>query len=126
MRQLAQRFLAVIVGGSTLIGCRSTNGRPEVGCTAQVTGTYDFVVLARRSDGTLWVPPNTTHFTRIDGPSGPLLATDSAASGSSAYDDAIGCAVSAGNVGERRLWATRQPCWSRQRGQRVPRRRSAA
>jgi Regulator of chromosome condensation (RCC1) repeat len=84
-----------------LLGCSDNVpelGAIDSGCVAQVTGTYDSVLLARLDDSTLWVAPSGAQFARIDGPDGALLASDGAASGSSAYGAAVGCAVVSGGV----------------------------
>jgi hypothetical protein len=68
-------------------------------CLAQATAVYDTVPLVRRADGTVWVAADRARFTEILGPAGHLHATDIAASGSTAYGTAIGCAiVEAGGV----------------------------
>lgn len=94
-----RRFLP-LTWALTALSCSSSAGQGPAadGCIAQATGTYDSVVLVQRTDGTLWVAANTQQFSRIDDPSGPLHATDSAASGSSAYSSAIGCAIVASHV----------------------------
>lgn len=82
-----------------LAGCGASDATPNAGCVAQVSATYDFVVLARTVSGELWAAPSSTaSFARIMGTDGALLASDMAASGSSAYGNAIGCAVVDGNV----------------------------
>jgi hypothetical protein len=92
--------LAYFVGLAALASACSSNtdGRGASGCIAQATATYDFVVLVRRVDDTLWVASGDQAFARIDGADGALQATDIAASGSSAYGDAIGCGVVSGGV----------------------------
>jgi Regulator of chromosome condensation (RCC1) repeat len=85
----------------TLLGCNDhvpELGAVDSGCVAQVTGTDDSVLLARRKDATLWVAQSSGQFARIDGPDGALLGSDSAASGSSASGAAVGCALASGNV----------------------------
>ena len=69
---------------------------PSNGCIARVAATYDFVVLVRRTDGTLWASATGADYAPIADANGPLIATDIAASGSSAYGDAIGCALLSG------------------------------
>jgi hypothetical protein len=67
-------------------------------CLAQVTAVYDTTPLVRRVDGSVWVAPDRATFTEILGPSGRLHATDIAASGSTAYGTAVGCAIVDGGV----------------------------
>ena len=67
-------------------------------CLAQATAVYDTTPLVRRVDGTVWVAADRAHFTEVLGPSGHLHATDIAASGSTAYGSAIGCAIVDGGV----------------------------
>ena len=67
-------------------------------CLAQVTAVYDTVPLVRRVDGTVWVAADRAHFTEVLGPAGHFHATDLAASGSTAYGTAIGCAIVDGGV----------------------------
>ena len=62
-------------------------------CLAQVTAVYDSVPLARLVDGTVWVSADRTSFAEIMGPTGHLRASDVAASGSTAYGSATGCAI---------------------------------
>jgi hypothetical protein len=64
----------------------------------QVVATYDFVRLVRRNDSTVWKAVGNEAFTRMQGQAGDLLADDIAASGSSAYSNAIGCAIDRGAV----------------------------
>jgi len=59
----------------------------------QATAVYDTVPLVRRADGTVWVAADRARFTEVLGASGPLRANDIAASGSTAYGSAIGCAI---------------------------------
>ena len=67
-------------------------------CMQRVTGTSDAVILVQRTDGTLWASAPSADYSRVAGPNGPLLASDSAASGSSAEGSAVGCALSEGAV----------------------------
>jgi hypothetical protein len=67
-------------------------------CLAQVMAVYDTTPLARRVDGAVWVAVDRAHFTEILGPRGRFHATDLAASGSTAYGTAIGCAIEDGAV----------------------------
>jgi hypothetical protein len=67
-------------------------------CLAQVTAVYDTTPLVRRVDGTVWVAADRARFTEILGPTGHLRATDIAASGSTAYGTATGCAIVDGGV----------------------------
>jgi hypothetical protein len=67
-------------------------------CLAQVTAVYDTTPLVRRVDGSVWVALDRARFTEILGPSGRLRATDIAASGSTAYGTAVGCAIVDGGV----------------------------
>lgn len=67
-------------------------------CLAQVTAVYDTVPLVRRVDGTVWVAADRARFTELVGPAGHFHATDIAASGSTAYGTAIGCAIVDGGV----------------------------
>jgi hypothetical protein len=95
------RALVGFWGALSAFGC--SDSAPELGplsvsCIAQVTGSYDSVLLARLDDSSLWVATSTSQFAVVDGVNGdPLLGSDSAASGSSAYGAAIGCAI-AGSV----------------------------
>ena len=92
---IAGRDLLGLLGALALLGC--TSDRPDLPpnpvCMKQVSGTYDSVVLARFFDDTLWVAPNSATYTRIDNANAPIVATDCAASGSSAYGAAVGCAI---------------------------------
>jgi hypothetical protein len=67
-------------------------------CLAQVTAVYDTTPLARRVDGSVWVAADRVRFTEILGPAGRLHATDIAASGSTAYGSAVGCALVEGGA----------------------------
>jgi Regulator of chromosome condensation (RCC1) repeat len=97
------RVLVTFFVAPCVLGC--SDNAPELGplstsCVAQVTGTYESVLLARLDDSTLWVATSTSQFAPVPGSNGQqLLGSDSAASGSSAYGAAIGCAIAvAGNV----------------------------
>ena len=78
------------------MGTEPDTGGPV--CLAQATAVYDTTPLVRRVDGTVWVAADRAHFTEVLGPSGHLRATDIAASGSTAYGTAIGCAIVDGGV----------------------------
>ena len=82
--------------------CSSSDGGASAssahGCIAQASATYDFVVLVRRTDDSLWVATGDQSYASIHGVDGALQATDIAASGSSAYGNAIGCGVVSGGV----------------------------
>ncbi len=104
MEPVRQAMAAYFVAFA-LLGCSSARESatkpsagppPSSGCIAQVAATYDFVVLVRRTDGTLWASATGADFTPIADAGGPLIASDIAASGSSAYGDAIGCALLGG------------------------------
>ena len=89
---------ALLVGCAAFVGLGCTPEVPELGsidtgCIAQVTSSDGDAVLARRSDGTLWRSSGDAGFARVDGADGPLLASDSAASGPNALGLAVGCAV---------------------------------
>jgi Regulator of chromosome condensation (RCC1) repeat len=71
---------------------------PAGGCLAQVAATYDFVRLVLRTDGSVWKAAAEPVFSRVPGASGELTAAAIAAAGSSAYSDAIGCAIVDGGV----------------------------
>ena len=73
-------------------------GAIDSGCVARVSASADGTLLVQRLDQTLWAEPNGAPFAQVVGPDGPLLATDSAASGASASGGAIGCAVVFGNA----------------------------
>ncbi|MES1173444.1 MAG: hypothetical protein ABUL62_03870 [Myxococcales bacterium] len=99
MNSRARALLAI--GGVVLsLGCNDR--APELGplsttCIAQVTGTYDSVLLAQLDDSTLWIATSTSQFAAVADSNGePLRGTDSAASGSSAYGAAVGCAIADG------------------------------
>lgn len=88
-------------GAFVLLGCvpeKPELGAIDSGCVARVTASDDGSLLVQRIDQTLWAAPSGASFAQIAGPDGPLLATDSAASGSSANSGAIGCAVVDGNA----------------------------
>ena len=68
------------------------------GCLAQVAATYDFVRLVQRTDGSVWRAAMDPEFVRVEAASGAFRASAIAASGSSAYSDAIGCAIVDGGV----------------------------
>jgi hypothetical protein len=86
-------------GGAPVCGSASlTCAGAACTCLAQVTAVYDTTPLVRRVDGSVWVAADRAHFTEIVGPSGRLQATDIAASGSTAYGTAVGCAIVDGNV----------------------------
>ena len=72
---------------------RSSGGAAAGACIAQATAVYDSVPLVRRVDGTVWVAADRKAFTEIVGPAGHLHASDIAASGSTAYGSATGCAI---------------------------------
>ncbi|HTM46768.1 MAG TPA: hypothetical protein VL137_17555, partial [Polyangiaceae bacterium] len=76
----------------------STDAGPRPKCLVQAVATYDFVRLVRRIDSTVWKAVGNEPFTRVQGQAGDLLADDIAASGSSAYSNAIGCAIDRGAV----------------------------
>jgi hypothetical protein len=81
-------------GGAPTCGASSlTCAGAACTCLAQVTAVYDTTPVVRRVDGTVWVGADRAHFTEIVGPSGPLRALDVAASGSTAYGTAVGCAI---------------------------------
>jgi hypothetical protein len=94
------RFLGAALGlaATACRGAEQAAPTADGGCFAQVAATYDFVRLVRRADGTLWKAAMEPAFVRVEAASGPLLASDIAASGSSAYSDAIGCAIVDGGV----------------------------
>jgi len=84
-------------------GCGSSGGSAAAttqagghGCLAQAVATYDFVRLVRRSDGTLWKAAQGPSFERIG--AADFRGDEIAASGSSAYSNAIGCARVKGGV----------------------------
>ena len=95
------RTWAWCCGALAVLGCvpeKPDLGAIDSGCVARVTASNDGVLLVQRTDRTLWVEANGAPFTQIAGPDGALLASDSAASGSSASGGALGCAVVSGNV----------------------------
>ena len=74
-------------------GQKTDDSRPAGGCLEQANATYDSVVLVLRNDSTLWSSAADAPYQRVESANGALLGTSIAASGSSAYGDAIGCAV---------------------------------
>ncbi|HXK17391.1 MAG TPA: hypothetical protein VNG33_06305 [Polyangiaceae bacterium] len=74
-------------------------GAPKIhGCLAQVAATYDFVRLVQRTDGSVWRAAMEPAFVRVEAAAGGFRASAIAASGSSAYSNAIGCAIVDGGV----------------------------
>jgi hypothetical protein len=67
-------------------------------CLGQATAVYDTTPMVRRVDGSVWVAADRAHFTEVLGPAGRLHATDIAASGSTAYGSAVGCAIVEGGA----------------------------
>ena len=93
-------LLATLVVPCAACGRDAASPAADAGaCLAQATAVYDSVPLARLVDGTVWVSADRMTFTEILGPTGHLHASDVAASGSTAYGSATGCAiVDGGNV----------------------------
>lgn len=85
-------------GGSPTCGANLTCAGAACTCVAQATAVYDTTPLVRRVDGAVWVAADRARFTEIVGPKGRFHATDIAASGSTAYGTAIGCAIEDGAV----------------------------
>ncbi|MET0793132.1 MAG: hypothetical protein ABW061_16550 [Polyangiaceae bacterium] len=93
--------MAGFCGALLSLGCADhvpELGGIDSGCIAQLTGASGDVLLAQRTDSTLWVAQSGGQFSRVDGPDGPLSADESAASGSSAQGTARGCAVVSGSA----------------------------
>jgi alpha-tubulin suppressor-like RCC1 family protein len=65
---------------------------------AQVAAVYDAVPLVRLVDGTVWTAPAGSAFAHVAGPWTEGGASGVAASGSSDYGTAIGCAIAEGDV----------------------------
>lgn len=93
----AASLLIFAAGALASLGCGSSGDAPSAtasngdeGCLAQAVATYDFVRLVRRRDGTLWKAAQESSFERVG--SKDFRADEIAASGSSAYSNAIGCA----------------------------------
>jgi hypothetical protein len=87
-------FGAAACGG----GAKTGEPAPAGGCLTQVAATYDFVRLVLRADGSIWKAATEPAFVRVLAASGEFKASAIAASGSSAYSDAIGCAIVDGGV----------------------------
>jgi hypothetical protein len=86
-------------GGAPTCGANLACAGAACTCFAQATAVYDTTPLVRRVDGSVWVAADRAHFTEILGPQGRRFhATDIAASGSTAYGTAIGCALEDGAV----------------------------
>ena len=89
---MLKRSLSVFALG--LVGCGGAeHAQPRACGLAQAVATYDFVRAVRRADGSVWKATASAPFTRQPGPSGAFAVSDLAASGSSAYSDAIGCGI---------------------------------
>lgn len=89
----------IVAASCVLLACGGSDASSEAsaqGCLAQAVATYDYVRLVRRKDGTLWKAAQGPRFERV-GPA-TFRATEIAASGSSAYSNAIGCAIVDGAV----------------------------
>ena len=96
---LAVGLSAAACGGGGDAGKPSDNrGQVGHGCLAQVAATYDFVRLVLRADGSVWRAAMEPEFSPVEAASGAFRASAIAASGSSAYSDAIGCALVDGGV----------------------------
>jgi hypothetical protein len=89
---------AAAAGGAPSCGAGLVCAGAACTCLAQATAVYDTTPLVRRVDGSVWVAVDRAHFTEIAGPAGHFHATDVAASGSTAYGTAIGCAIADGGV----------------------------
>jgi hypothetical protein len=84
-------------------GCQQPPGAvaptaPPAGCIAQATAVYDSVALVRRVDGALLASPDGLAWAAPSGLTGVARPADIAASGSSAYGNAIGCALAEGGA----------------------------
>ncbi len=83
--------VSVCTGALDCAGSRCT-------CIAQVAAVYDAVVLVRLVDGSVWTAPTASAFVRVTGPWDSGGASNIAASGSSDYGTAVGCAIADGDV----------------------------
>ena len=89
----------VLAFALSAFGCGGDGQAEQPTCgLAQAVATYDFVRAVRGRDGSVWKATATAPFTRVAGVSGAFLVSDLAASGSSAYSDAIGCGIVDGGV----------------------------
>src|SRR5262249_32278625 len=99
-RRLMRVTFAVPVLAICAAACSGSGAAPDgavSGCLAQATAVYDATPVVRRADGSVWVlATDRTKFVEIQGPAGHLHATDIAASGSTAYGTAVGCAIVSG------------------------------
>ncbi|HEX4405128.1 MAG TPA: hypothetical protein VH560_09900, partial [Polyangia bacterium] len=87
------RLAALMLVTTCVAACARSSAGPRA-CIAQATAVYDTVPLVRRVDGTVWVvAADRQSFTEIVDAAGHLHATDVAASGSTAYGSATGCAI---------------------------------
>ena len=72
------RHLRGVTVTLSLLGCapKGFSLPPLSECMQRVTGTSDAVILVQRTDGTLWASAPSADYSRVAGPNGPLLASD--------------------------------------------------